>query len=126
MQTKMRMISSGPSSPAKSRQAKRPSSTSLSVMAEGSKFDAPAVHDDKAIREEKKKCVTCGIEVDFHLGPTGPGRCFGIRTLGRGTKGRATFWSLPKGRSVVSEVRATFWSLPKGCQIVSEPVRVRV
>ena len=50
----------------------------------------------------------------------------GIRTLGRGTKGRATFWSLPKGRLVVSEVRATFWSLPKGCQIVSEPVRVRV
>ena len=51
-------------------------------MAEGSKFDAPAVHDDKAIREEKKKCVTCGIEVDFHLGPTGPGRCFGKALTG--------------------------------------------
>ena len=51
-------------------------------MAEGSKFDAPAVHEDKAIREEKKKCVTCGIEVDFHLGPTGPGRCFGKALTG--------------------------------------------
>ena len=51
-------------------------------MAEGSKFDPPAVHEDKAIREEKKKCVTCGIEVDFHLGPTGPGRCFGKALTG--------------------------------------------
>ena len=56
--------------------------TQRHVMAEGSKFDAPAVYDDKAIREEKKKCVTCGIEVDYHLGPTGPGRCFGKALTG--------------------------------------------